>query len=139
MNKKNLIWGIVIFVAALIISSSPKINNETQIDLKPTVKPLSMHSVLNCKTTKASTHDFKKNFMLSELDTNEPKMIFLDEYGGTQPWDKMFESDKTLTIGMVASWTGSTDTITLNKLTGEFSRSSTSLVAGSFSSEGICK
>ena len=54
------------------------------------------------------------------LTTVNPKVLF--ESGVTSPIRKEFESENTLTSVLVASGTGSVDSLVLDKLTGKFAR-----------------
>ncbi len=74
------------------------------------------------------------------LNSDNPKMLS-GSTGGTSPLIKLFESDDTLTLGLVASGTGSTDIFVISKKTGEFARTSSGSLGGvySFASKGTCK
>lgn len=54
------------------------------------------------------------------LTTVNPKVLF--ETGVTSPIRKEFESENALTSVLVASGTGSVDSLVLDKLTGKFAR-----------------
>ena len=56
------------------------------------------------------------------VDTKTDTPRFLSNMGGIQDWKKVSETDDMLAMSLVASLTGSTDTITLNKITGRFER-----------------
>jgi len=74
-----------------------------------------------------------------DLDTNTPRIYFPDT-GMTATYDKVFESDSTLTLLLISN-TGSVESFMIDKKTGKFSM----ITAGSSSvlivqaSLGVCK
>jgi len=77
---------------------------------------------------------------LLALTSEKPKVLFSSS-GVTSPMQKVFESDDTVVIQLVASTSGSTDTVVLNKKNGTFARSSSGNFFGVYASAGIgsCK
>lgn len=65
-----------------------------------------------------------EKFAFIDLLSEKPKVLY--ESGVTSSMNKVFESEKTLTILLVAGGSGSTDTFTINKKTGTFARATTS-------------
>ncbi|MFQ5913463.1 MAG: hypothetical protein ACE5JS_09795 [Nitrospinota bacterium] len=61
-------------------------------------------------------NEIGKDIILIGLKTQTPKVLF--EGGATSPMVKVFESDKTLTIQLVATSSGGVDAIVLDKNTG---------------------
>ena len=63
------------------------------------------------------------------------------ESGTTSPMQKIFESESTLTIQLIASGTGSTDTFVIDKKKGHFARAVTGSLFGVYSDAaiGTCK
>jgi len=77
-------------------------------------------------------------FSLIGLDTSNPKLL---TENGTFPLTIMYENEYQLTIGLTASWTGSTDIFVLAKETGEFARTASGDVGGvyAYAYKGFCK
>ena len=73
------------------------------------------------------------------LTTTQPKAKF--ESGVTSPMQKMFESESTLTVLLIASGSGSVDAFVIDKKSGHFSRAAAGSAAGVYSSAsiGICQ
>jgi hypothetical protein len=73
------------------------------------------------------------------LTTTQPKAKF--ESGTTSPMQKVFESESTLTVLLIASGSGSVDVFVIDKKNGHFSRAAAGSVAGVYSSAsiGICQ
>lgn len=135
-QTKGNSWIIVVVIivlagAWLLLKDKREFNNESFF----------MRNNLICEIRK--TDDDKssigKTITLVDLETDKPRAVFPS--GTTSPMKKVSETDKLLTISLVASWTGSTDTITLFKNTGEFTRVETGTTGGNFSftSSGQCK
>lgn len=73
------------------------------------------------------------------LNSDQPKVLF--ESSVTFPLKKVFESEKTVSLVLVASGSGSIDGFVIDKTTGKFSRISAGSVFGVYStaSLGVCK
>ena len=69
------------------------------------------------------------------LETREPKVLY--ENGGTSPMQKVFASESTLTLQLVASGTGSVDTFIIDKKSGKFARATAGSLAGVYSSASL--
>jgi len=80
-----------------------------------------------------------KKIALIGLKSQTPKVIY--ESGITSPMVKVFESEKTLTIQLVATGSGSIDAIVIDKTTGRFSRATAGSLMGVYStaSLGSCR
>ena len=100
-----------------------------------------MFDNLSCRI-EASSHkgDVGQIVSLLAVSSEKPKVLFSSS-GVASPMQKVFESDHTLVIQIVASASGSTDTVVLNKKNGTFARSSAGNLAGVYASAGIgsCK
>ena len=80
-----------------------------------------------------------KKIALIGLKSQTPKVVY--ESGVTSPMVKVFESEKTLTIQLVATGSGSVDAIVIDKTTGRFSRATAGSLMGVYStaSLGSCR
>ena len=69
----------------------------------------------------------------------EQRVIY--PHGGSSPMEKIYDSESQVTIQLVASGSGSTDTFTINKKTGEFTETGQGNVGGPyfFTRSGTCK
>jgi hypothetical protein len=76
-----------------------------------------------------------KKIALIGLKSQTPKVIY--ESGVTSPMVKVFESEKTLTIQLVATGSGSVDAIVIDKITGRFSRATAGSLMGVYSTASI--
>ncbi len=70
-----------------------------------------------------------------DLNTNDPKVLY--ESGVTSPMQKMFESEYTLTLQLVASGSGSVDTFIIDKKSGKFARATAGSLAGVYASAAL--
>ena len=89
-----------------------------------------------------SKEDVGKKVSLLALQSTEPKALFEHQtHAGTSPMKVIFEDEDALVIQLVASATGSIDTISLNKKTGVFVRAQIGSVAGNYATaqKGNCK
>lgn len=76
-----------------------------------------------------------KKITLMGLRTTQPKAKF--ESGVTSPLEKVFESESTLTVLLLASGSGGIDAFVVDKKSGHFSRAAAGSVAGVYSSASI--
>lgn len=76
-----------------------------------------------------------KKIALIGLQSHTPKVIY--ESGVTSPMVKVFESEKTLTIQLVATGSGSVDAIVIDKTTGRFSRATAGSLMGVYSTASL--
>ena len=114
------IVGIRIFLFALIISY-PLVNPAFAA---PEFK---MADALTCTIETSSNPDeIGRKISLSGLKTATPLAIFESHIRSSMV--KLFESDKTLVMQLVATVSGSVDTIVIDKLTGRFAHTA----AGAF-------
>ncbi len=100
-----------------------------------------MSDNLSC-TVKQSSDKSKIGVVLSllGLETENPKMLSNDT-GGTFPLTKLHESQTVITVGLIASGSGSTDVFIIDKKTGEFARTTGGIFTGIYAdaSKGTCK
>ena len=83
---------------------------------------------LSCTIKYSTTRDdIGVKLSLLNLNTDEPKLLFGD--GGTSPVKKIVNDDTLLVVQLVAL-SGGIDTVTLEKKTGTFARTSSGSVAG---------
>ena len=77
---------------------------------------------------------------LIDLQTTSPRVLYSGT-GETSSMAKLWESDKTLAIQLVATATGSVETIVIEKKTGRFSRAAAGSLAGvySYAQLGSCR
>jgi hypothetical protein len=77
---------------------------------------------------------------LIDLQTTSPRVLYSGT-GETSSMVKLWESDKTLTIQLLATATGSVETIVLEKKTGRFSRAAAGSLADiySYAQLGSCR
>jgi len=132
----------IICVILLFSLSGCSLTSERVDDYKPSGIPnFQMFENLSCRI-EASSHkaDVGQTVSLLALTSEKPKVLFSSS-GVTSPMQKLFESDDTLVIQVVASASGSTDTVVLNKKNGTFARSSAGNFAGVYATAGIgsCK
>lgn len=69
------------------------------------------------------------------LESGEPKVLY--ENGVTSPMQNVFESERTLTVQLVASASGSVDTFIIEKKSGKFARATAGSFAGVYSSAAL--
>jgi hypothetical protein len=82
---------------------------------------------LTCTIEESSTPaEIGKKITLNGLTTGAPQAVFENHVRSAMP--KVFESEKTLVIQLVAAISGSVDTIVIDKTSGRFVRTA----AGSF-------
>jgi hypothetical protein len=95
---------------------------------------------LMCIIEKSSEEkEIGNRISLIGLLTDGPKVLYGS--GVTSPMVKVFESSKTLTIQLVASGSGSVDTIVLDKGSGRFARATAGSFAGIYAmaAVGTCR
>lgn len=95
---------------------------------------------LSCQILESSSQDeVGRQISFINLNTDEPNVLFGE--GGTSPMKKIYETDDTLVIQLVASGSGSVDTFVIDKKTGLFSRAAAGSFLGVYSiaSKGNCK
>ena len=135
--RKNTIFVIAVLSLAGCSLTADKVDS-----YEPSGNPnFQMADNLSCRI-EASSHkaDIGQTISLLALTSEKPKVLFSGS-GGTSPMQKLFESDDTLVVQLVASISGSTDTVVLNMKNGTFARSTAGNFAGVSASAGIgsCK
>jgi len=99
-----------------------------------------MTDTLMCTVMNSSDREeIGERITLMGLTTKYPSAKH--ESGVTSPMKKVFESESTLTIQLIASGSGSVDVFVIDKKNGHFSRAEAGSLAGvySASSLGICR
>ena len=78
-------------------------------------------------------------FTLTGVQGSDPSVTF--QSGNNSPLKKVFEDDRLITLQLVASATGSVDTIIVDKQSGIFARSATGIFGSGYAdgSFGICR
>jgi hypothetical protein len=135
--RKNTIIGVAVLSLAGCSRMGEKVDS-----YEPKGNPsYQMAENLACRI-EASSHkaDVGQTISLLALASEKPKVLFSGT-GLTSPMQKLFESDETLVVQVVASASGSTDTIVLNKKSGTFARSTAGNFVGVYASAevGSCK
>jgi hypothetical protein len=127
-----LVFGTAICL--LLLSSMPM--KETDLYAQNFIMADNLMCTIEVSSDK--TEDGKKIALIG-LKSQTPKVIY--ESGMTSPMVKVFESEKTLTIQLVATGSGSVDAIVIDKATGRFSRATAGSLLGVYStaSLGSCK
>lgn len=140
LHKIMLIrWSIVALLFVLIIpfiACSKKLDSSSL----PENGQFIMTDNLMCKILVGSDRNKTGNkITLMGLLSEKPKVKYGS--GATSPMQKVFESESTLTIQLIASGTGSVDTFVINKKTGHFSNAVAGSLAGvySYAAVGACK
>ena len=100
-----------------------------------------MSDNLSCTVRKSSDkREIGTVLALLGLKTDSPKLLS-NSTGGTFPLTKLHEDEETITVGLIASGSGSTDIFVVDKKTGEFARTVSGSLAGVYAaaSKGTCK
>jgi len=95
---------------------------------------------LNCVVQNSSDREsLGEELFLIDLETDSPRLLVND--GGTFPLSVMYDKGNTLVLGLIASGSGGTDIVVLDKSTGQFARTSSGNLAGvyAYSHKGFCK
>lgn len=74
------------------------------------------------------------------LNTADPRVVF-GGTGGNQPFTKVYETEKVVTLLWVATGTGSVDAFVIDKETGKFARAAAGKFGGIYASAsvGLCR
>lgn len=140
---KKLYIPLIIIVAAAAFAGGyfiPRSNKLESNDIQGEPS-FTMSENLSCTIlTSSSGDDINRKISFINLGGNEPKVLFSDT-GATSPLTKVHTSDDTVTLQLVASGSGSTDTFVIDKKTGIFSRAAAGSFAGVYAtaSKGNCK
>jgi hypothetical protein len=117
---KRPITGGGLFLMVLILCHTLGIPSPAAAEFK-------MADALNCTIEKSSGPDETgKKIVLTGLMTPAPRAVFENQVRSSMV--RLFESDKTVVFQLVATVSGSVDTIVIDKLTGRFAHTA----AGSF-------
>ena len=136
---------MIIILAALsgflYVSDRDVLNNALfDTSLKP--EPyFVMSDNLSCTVKKSSDkREIGAVLSLLGLKTDSPKLLS-NSSGGTFPLTKLHENKDTITAGLIATGSGSTDIFVIDKKTGEFARTASGSLAGIYASasKGTCK
>jgi hypothetical protein len=132
----NIIRVLVVLSVGLFFACGSNLDSSNL----PLNKQFVMADNLMCNVKDSSDKkEIGKKINLMGLTTTQPKAKF--ESGVTSPLQKVFESESTLTVLLIASDTGSVDAFVIDKKNGHFSRASAGSCAGVYSlaSIGICQ
>ncbi len=128
-------WSTVLLLFTLAISftaCSKKLDSSSL----PVNSQFMMADNLMCKIVDGSNrNEIGNKITLMGLMSDQPKVKY--ESGTTSPMRKVFESESTLTIQLIASGTGSVDTFVIDKKKGYFSRAVAGSLAGVYSDAAI--
>ena len=133
MNIKRV---LVVLSLGLLFACGSKLDSSSL----PLNKQFVMADNLMCTIKDSSDKkEIGKKITLMGLTTTQPKAKF--ESGTTSPLQKVFESESTLTLLLIASGSGSVDAFVIDKKNGHFSRAAAGSVAGVYSSAciGTCQ
>lgn len=134
-------------IALAALSGFLYLSNRDALDNRPfdtSLKPkpsFVMSDNLSCAVKKSSDkREIGTVLSLLGLKTDNPKLLS-NSSGGTFPLTKLYEDEDTITVGLIASGSGSTDIFVVDKKTGEFARTASGTLAGIYAaaSKGTCK
>lgn len=138
--KKTIFIAIIVTTAAFasgyFFPKGDKLT-ENNIEAEPTFY---MSANLACKIIESSSKDkIGRQISFINLNSDEPKVLFGE--GGSSPMKKIYETDDTLVVQLIASDSGSVDTFVIDKKTGLFSRAASGSFLGVYAiaSRGNCK
>lgn len=123
-----LVFGMVICIL-LLSSMSMK---ETDLYAQSFIMDDNLMCTIEVSSDKT---EIGKKIALIGLKSQTPKVIY--ESGVTSPMVKVFESEETLTIQLVATGSGSVDAIVIDKTTGRFSRATAGSLMGVYSTASL--
>lgn len=132
MKSIILIGSALIFVSACKPSSK-----EITLDPSTLGEPgFVMSDNLMGTLIKSSSHDqIGDKVTFVGLNSNQPKVVF--ESGTTSPLQKIYESERTLTLILVALGSGSIDSFVIDKKTGKFARVTAGNVYGVYATAAV--
>lgn len=134
MNKISVIVLLILFILVALVGWVWSISDSGEVPV------FVMSNNLVCEIERATDGEsIGKTISLVDLATDSPRAIF--PTGTTSPMKKVSETDQLLVIQLVASGSGSTDTITVFKETGKFEREAKGSFFGDYSASfsGQCK
>lgn len=128
----NIIRVLIVLSLGLLFACGSNLDSSSL----PTNKQFVMADNLMCTTKDSSDKkEIGKRITLIGLTTTQPKAKF--ESGNTSPLQKVFESESTLTVLLIASASGGVDAFVIDKKNGHFARADAGSVVGIYSSESI--
>ena len=128
----NIIRVLVVLSLGLLFACGSNLDSSSL----PLNKQFVMADNLMCTIKDSSDKkEIREKFTLMGLTTTQPKAKF--ENGVTSPLQKVFESESTLTVLLIASGSGGVDAFVIDKKNGHFSRAAAGFVAGVYSSASI--
>lgn len=100
------------------------------------VAGFAMKDELICTVARSSTTtDVGKVITMIGLTGTDIKVVF--EGGNRSPMKKVYETDKTVVLQLIATSTGSVDSFVIDKATGKFSRATAGSFAGMYASASV--
>jgi len=128
----NIIRVLVVLSLGLLFACGSNLDSSSL----PLNKQFVMADNLMCTIKDSSDKkEIGKKITLMGLTGTQPKAKF--ESGTTSPLQKVFESESTLTVLIIASGSGSVDAFVIDKKNGHFSRAVAGSVAGVYSSASV--
>ena len=141
MNKHIVIVSVLAAFGGFLYGSNRSALNNKLFDTSLAPTPgFMMSDNLSCTVKRSSDRRQVETVLaLLGLETDNPKFLSNDT-GGTSPLTKLHEDDDTITVGLIASGSGSTDIFVVDKKTGEFARTGSGNLAGIYAdaSKGTC-
>ena len=142
MSKATVIVGVLAALAGFLYGSNRDVLNNRLFDASLKPEPsFVMSDNLSCTIRKSSDNrEIGTVLALLGLETDNPKLLS-NNTGSTFPLTKLHENEDTITVGLIASGSGSTDVFVVAKKTGEFARTVSGSLAGIYAaaSKGTCK
>ena len=132
----NIIRVLVVLSFGLLLACGRNLDSSSL----PLNEQFVMADNLMCTIKDSSDKkEMGKKITLIGLTTTQPKSKF--ESGTASPLQKVFESESTLTVQLIAAGSGSVDAFVINKKNGHFSRAEAGSFMGVYSSAsiGICQ
>jgi hypothetical protein len=128
----NILRVLVVLSLGLLFACGSNLDSSKL----PPNKQFVMEDNLICTIKDSSNKkEIGKTITLIGLATTQPKAKF--ESGVTSPLQKVFESESTLTVLLIASGSGSVDAFVIDKKNGHFSRAEAGSFGGVYSSASI--
>lgn len=125
-NRFLFRYLFTVLICSIVLVTEHLMASEIKIIGEPNFMFLNNHM---CTIRESSNKDEKgKKFAISNIDTDEVRVI--SEKGGSTPMKTIFDSNDLVTLQLVASGTGSVDTIHLDKKTGIFIRTQSGMFMG---------
>lgn len=127
----------VVLCSLVLLTACSRPLNEKQIPPNPSF--LMSDNLMGTILQSSDRNEIGKKVSFIGLKSDQPKALF--ESGVTSPLKKVFESEETISLILVASGSGSLEGFVIDKKTGKFSRISAGSFFGVYStaSLGVCK